>query len=113
VSFWTSARVAEVLGIRHPGAVTFTRVSTDTRALRGGELFVALKGERFDAHAFLAEARARGAGGAVVARGTAAVPGLPVFEGAARWRGRGGARCRRGPRLSRSPARAARPAPKS
>jgi UDP-N-acetylmuramoyl-tripeptide--D-alanyl-D-alanine ligase len=80
VSFWTSARVAEVLGIRHPGAVTFTRVSTDTRALRGGELFVALKGERFDAHAFLAEARARGAGGAVVARGTAAVPGLPVFE---------------------------------
>ena len=82
MSFWTSARVAEVLGTRNPGAVTFTRVSTDTRALRGGELFVALKGERFDAHAFLSEARARGAAGAVVTRGTAAVAGggLPFFE---------------------------------
>ena len=41
-------------------------VSTDTRTLRPGELFIALEGERFDAHAFLNEAFARGAAAAVV-----------------------------------------------
>jgi UDP-N-acetylmuramoyl-tripeptide--D-alanyl-D-alanine ligase len=54
-------------------------VSTDTRALEPGDLFVALKGDRFDAHDFLADARARGAGAAVVRRGTPAVPGLPLW----------------------------------
>ncbi|MCM3878091.1 MAG: UDP-N-acetylmuramoyl-tripeptide--D-alanyl-D-alanine ligase [Thermoanaerobaculia bacterium] len=39
-----------------------------------------MKGERFDAHDLLAEARARGAGAAVVRRGTPLVPGLPLFE---------------------------------
>ena len=80
MTFWTSARVAEALGARDPGRLEFARVATDTRELKGGELFVALKGERFDAHAFLGEARGRGAAGAVVARGTVAVPGLPFFE---------------------------------
>jgi UDP-N-acetylmuramoyl-tripeptide--D-alanyl-D-alanine ligase len=41
---------------------------------------VALKGDRFDGHAFLAEAAAKGAAGAVVRRGTPAVSGLPLFE---------------------------------
>lgn len=80
MTFWTSARVAAALGADDPGGLAFTRISTDTRELRGGELFVALKGERFDAHAFLAEARARGATAAVVARGTPAAPDLPRFE---------------------------------
>ncbi|MGD9982830.1 MAG: UDP-N-acetylmuramoyl-tripeptide--D-alanyl-D-alanine ligase [Porticoccaceae bacterium] len=40
----------------------FQRVATDTRQLRGGELFVALRGERFDAHQFLAEAAAQACG---------------------------------------------------
>ena len=46
----------------------FTRVVTDTRQLATGDLFVALSGEKFDAHQFLAEARARGAVGALVSR---------------------------------------------
>src|SRR5690606_16910900 len=46
---------------------TFEAVSTDTRALRGGELFVALRGEHYDAHDFLADA-ARKAAGLVVER---------------------------------------------
>lgn len=37
-------------------AETVAAVSTDTRSVKGGELFVALKGERFDAHEFLGEA---------------------------------------------------------
>lgn len=46
----------------------FSGVSTDTRSLRGGELFVALRGPNFDGHAFVPEAEARGAAGAVISR---------------------------------------------
>lgn len=41
-------------------------VTTDTRALSPGAWFVALAGERFDGHRFLAQARAAGCAGAVV-----------------------------------------------
>jgi len=37
------------------------RVHSDTRSLQAGDFFVALRGERFDAHDFLAQARAAGA----------------------------------------------------
>jgi len=46
----------------------FDAVSTDTRNLRAGELFVALSGENFDGNEFVPEARRRGAAGAVVSR---------------------------------------------
>ncbi len=46
----------------------YLRVVTDTRAIRPGDLFVALKGERFDAHDFVAEAAGKGAIGALVSR---------------------------------------------
>ena len=44
----------------------FAGVSTDSRALRAGELFVALRGPNFDGHAFLSQAQERGAAAAVV-----------------------------------------------
>lgn len=44
------------------------RVVTDSRKVEPGDLFVPLKGERFDAHDFLAEVAHQGAVGAVVAR---------------------------------------------
>jgi UDP-N-acetylmuramoyl-tripeptide--D-alanyl-D-alanine ligase len=80
VTVWTADAVAAARGSPNPGAATFPRVSTDTRALEPGDLFVALAGERFDGHTFLAEARVRGATGAVVRRGTPSVPGLLLFE---------------------------------
>jgi len=43
------------------GALVLHRVHTDTRTLTAGDLFVALKGERFDAADFLAQAQAQGA----------------------------------------------------
>ncbi len=46
-----------------------TGVSTDTRRLKGGELFVAIKGERFDGHNFVLDAVSRGAGGMLVQEG--------------------------------------------
>lgn len=45
----------------------FRGVSTDSRQLAAGELFVALRGENFDGHAFVAQARERGAAAALVA----------------------------------------------
>lgn len=48
------------------GDVTFTSVNTDTRKLNAGELFVALRGENFDAHNFLDQAAAQKVCGLVV-----------------------------------------------
>jgi UDP-N-acetylmuramoyl-tripeptide--D-alanyl-D-alanine ligase len=64
------------------GAVEFQRVHSDTRSLRAGDLFVALRGDRFDAHDFLAQARAAGAAAALAERGLAeaALPGLQVGD---------------------------------
>ncbi len=52
--------------------VVFTRVTTDTRSIAPGDLFVALRGERFDGHDFVAQAFAGGAAAALVARDRAA-----------------------------------------
>ncbi len=79
------------------GAVPFYRVHSDTRSLRAGDLFVALRGERFDAHEFLFQARESGAAAALAERGLseAGFPGLLVSDSraalgalAAAWRRR-------------------------
>jgi UDP-N-acetylmuramoyl-tripeptide--D-alanyl-D-alanine ligase len=70
---------AAVLGARTSGAdVRFSGVSTDTRTLRPGELFVALRGERFDGHGFLKSAAAARAAAAVVDRSYGGEFPLPV-----------------------------------
>ncbi|HTH09142.1 MAG TPA: Mur ligase family protein, partial [Acidovorax sp.] len=61
------------------GATPLARVHTDTRTLQAGDLFVALKGERFDANAFLADARAGGAA-AAIAHGGLEAAGLAGIE---------------------------------
>jgi UDP-N-acetylmuramoyl-tripeptide--D-alanyl-D-alanine ligase len=48
------------------GAVVVLRVVTDSRDARPGDLFVALRGERFDAHDFLADVAARGVAAVLV-----------------------------------------------
>jgi UDP-N-acetylmuramoyl-tripeptide--D-alanyl-D-alanine ligase len=80
---FTESEVLEATGGRlaRAGArPAFDGVSTDTRTLTPGALFVALKGDRFDAHGFLGEAFAKGAAGAVVRRGSAAPDGGAVVE---------------------------------
>ncbi|MBA4260822.1 MAG: UDP-N-acetylmuramoylalanyl-D-glutamyl-2, 6-diaminopimelate--D-alanyl-D-alanine ligase [Comamonadaceae bacterium] len=67
---------ASVVGA--PGAA-IQRVHTDTRSLQPGDLFVALKGERFDAHDFLPQAQAQGAVAAIAHSGLAQA-GLPGVE---------------------------------
>ncbi|MCC7053090.1 MAG: UDP-N-acetylmuramoyl-tripeptide--D-alanyl-D-alanine ligase [Gemmatimonadaceae bacterium] len=84
-AFWTMDRVAQALAgcAAAPlpaGSREFTAVSTDTRTITVGTLFVALVGERFDAHDFLVEAVAAGAGALVVSDAArAAGTGVPVF----------------------------------
>lgn len=80
MTVWTSEAVAKALGTRESATLNFTSITTDTRHPIPNSLFVALKGERFDGHDFLAQAQAAGAAGAVVRRGTPPVAGLPTFE---------------------------------
>nr|WP_315226690.1 UDP-N-acetylmuramoyl-tripeptide--D-alanyl-D-alanine ligase [uncultured Albidiferax sp.] len=61
------------------GAVAITRVHSDTRSLQPGDLFVALKGDTFDANTLLAQAQASGAVAALCHPGYA-LPGLPCIE---------------------------------
>lgn len=59
---WQLSKIAAVTGGRLVGVdVPLSGVSTDTRAIESGQLFIALRGERFDAHDFLVEAGAAGA----------------------------------------------------
>ena len=51
-----------------PTRIVVREISTDSRTVGPGELFLALRGERFDGHGHVAQAAARGALGAVVAR---------------------------------------------
>ncbi len=77
MSAWTHAAVCAAVGIGTTAgmeAVRYTGVSTDTRALQQGQLFVALHGERFDAHDYLQSAVDAGATGAVVHRMPADAP---------------------------------------
>jgi UDP-N-acetylmuramoyl-tripeptide--D-alanyl-D-alanine ligase len=64
------------------GSILFNRVHTDTRSLQTGDLFVALKGESFDAHDFLAKAKTSGAIAALAQHGLAGngLSGLEVAD---------------------------------
>jgi len=68
------AQLAEILTVPLPavseGVLTDlgTGIATDTRTLEGGEVFLALRGENFDGHQFVAKARDLGAIAAIVDR---------------------------------------------
>jgi UDP-N-acetylmuramoyl-tripeptide--D-alanyl-D-alanine ligase len=51
-----------------PASIDITKVSTDTRSIKKGSLFVALGGESFDGHNFIAEAVKKGASAIVVSK---------------------------------------------
>ncbi len=80
--FWTLRRVAQALGLAPFGGTdrALRAVATDTRTLQPGDLFVALAGERFDAHDYLREAVTAGAAAVVVRDAPrAAGLGVPAF----------------------------------
>ncbi|MGH7513944.1 MAG: UDP-N-acetylmuramoyl-tripeptide--D-alanyl-D-alanine ligase [Gemmatimonadales bacterium] len=79
---WTAGRVRAALELpsEPDDALAFSTVSTDSRALVAGALFVALAGDRFDAHNYLDAAAAAGATGMVVRLGTRVPAGVVGFE---------------------------------
>ena len=92
--------VAAATAGRLAGAdAAFDGISIDSRTLQRGELFFALRGERFDGHAFVAAVAGKGAAGAVVEQALdAALPQVVVRDSVAAlaafardWRGRCGA----------------------
>ncbi|MCV4281455.1 UDP-N-acetylmuramoyl-tripeptide--D-alanyl-D-alanine ligase [Pseudomonas capsici] len=64
----TFSELVAPLDARCIGDCTFTGVSTDSRAIQPGQLFVALTGPRFDGHEYLDQVAAKGAVGALVER---------------------------------------------
>ncbi len=92
---------AAALSARCNTDAVFTSVGTDSRRVRTGELFVALRGEHFDGHDFVQTAAEAGASAALVdsawaaSHGSAAIPLLVVADTrlalgrlAAHWRSR-------------------------
>ncbi len=83
--FWTLDRVADALADQGTaplprGPNRLGRVSSDTRTIESGDLFVALWGENFDAHDFLRDAVKGGAAAVVVSRPDAARGlGVPAY----------------------------------
>ena len=73
VAHWTGGRLVG------DGAVPLLRVHSDTRTLEPGDLFVAIRGDRFDANDFLADAQSNGAVAAIAQPGRLP-PGLPGVE---------------------------------
>jgi UDP-N-acetylmuramoyl-tripeptide--D-alanyl-D-alanine ligase len=72
----TASHIAAATGgriVRGRAEESIGRVSIDSRSLAPGEFFVAIRGERFDGHAFVPDALARGAAGVMV-QDTSAVP---------------------------------------
>ncbi len=77
---WTLDRVRDALGAGPGGDAALAGVSTDTRAVKPGELFVALQGEKFDAHDFLQGAVDAGAAALVVSDAARAEGlGVPTY----------------------------------
>ncbi|PZX04743.1 UDP-N-acetylmuramoyl-tripeptide--D-alanyl-D-alanine ligase [Celeribacter halophilus] len=79
MALWTSEAAAQATGGRATQAFEINGVSIDTRTIRPGDLFVALKDVR-DGHDFVAQALEKGAAAALVSRIPEGVPeGAPLL----------------------------------
>jgi UDP-N-acetylmuramoyl-tripeptide--D-alanyl-D-alanine ligase len=86
---WTLPGILRATGgeLLQWGAGPFTGISTDSRQTSRNQVFLALSGERFDAHEFLPKVVAQGATGVIVSR-----PVAPAARGVAWMRVAGGLR---------------------
>jgi len=84
--FWTLDRIAsalkdEAMGKLPRGSETVTGITTDTRKIGKGNVFLALRGERFDGHDYLRDAVRDGATALIVSRAPKLdTLGVPIFE---------------------------------
>jgi hypothetical protein len=89
---WPPSRVGTLhVGNGELAEVTVQGISTDTRSLQPGDLFLALKGDRFDGHRFVSQAMAQGAAGVIVQEPVEVMPQLQVpdtlaaYQAIAQW----------------------------
>ena len=59
-------------------SIAISRVGSDSRQIQSGELFIALSGDRFDAHQFLGDVSAAGAGAALISNQQKCPENLPA-----------------------------------
>lgn len=84
-AFWNLDRVTDALGdllqeARPRGTESLSGITTDSRAVKPGQLFVALTGEKFDGHDFLADVARAGAAAVVISDAARAKDlGIPAF----------------------------------
>ena len=79
---WSLSQVLLATGGRFVGGspqARFRAISTDTRSIEAGDLFLALSGDRFDGLSFVSEAVRKGAAGVVVERLPEPLPSVPVI----------------------------------
>jgi UDP-N-acetylmuramoyl-tripeptide--D-alanyl-D-alanine ligase len=90
MEFWSAENLARMTGgawvrpWRHGEGAARVRISTDTRTLQPGDVFIAIRGERFDGNAMVGDALARGAVAAVVDDDSRLPPALPADFGVLR-----------------------------
>ncbi len=68
LALWDAQAIAQATGGRASGAFQVSGVEIDSRDVRAGDLFIALKGENMDGHAFIDKAFANGAAAVMVDR---------------------------------------------
>jgi UDP-N-acetylmuramoyl-tripeptide--D-alanyl-D-alanine ligase len=84
--FWTLDRIAAALanqltGSAPRGSTEVRGITTDTRKIGKGDVFLALKGERFDGHDYLRDAVRDGASAVIVSRAPKLTAlSVPVYE---------------------------------
>lgn len=83
--YWTLQALIQATGgsllgpVTNPEAIRFDSISTDTRTLVPGALYIAIKGENFDGHCFVEQAVKQGAAAVLVEEDmTLTIPGVVV-----------------------------------
>jgi len=77
-TLWTAQEVEQATGGKATGSFEATGVSIDTRTLKKGEIYLALKGEALDGHDYVEAAFKAGASAAIVKNGFASASGVLV-----------------------------------
>ena len=79
IAFAAAVSATNAVVLDSNAAPTLVSVTTDTRALRPGDTFLALRGERFNGHDFLGEAQSKGSAAFIIDDASARIAGVPTL----------------------------------
>jgi UDP-N-acetylmuramoyl-tripeptide--D-alanyl-D-alanine ligase len=79
--FWNTQKIAEILKLPKPLLVTdIPHITTDTRTIKPGSLFIAIKGDTMDGHDFIATAIEKGAVAIITEKPYSAPQQVSIFQ---------------------------------